>query len=323
MRRRAALLAVAAAPALLRAQPARPVVAVLYPAPQGVVPGPLERFRERLAQLGLRHGRDIELDLHWAMRDAARVAERTAAILQRPPALIVAGTSGSARVALDATRSVPIVMAVSGDPVADGLVASLARPGGNVTGLSIMSPELNRKRVQLLHEAADAPQRFAVLMDGFSRGRDAEVRDYAAAAEQLRVALRVFDTAGPEAYEAAFDAMRGWRAQALLLVQSAVMNQHRARLAELALRYSLPAAAGTGDGAFARSGGLMNYGASIGASWARAADYVQRILAGARPAELPVEQPDRFEFVINRATARTLGLALPQHLLVLADEVIG
>ena len=295
-------------------------VVVLSPLPPS--PGWLDPFVERLRELGWVDGRNLRLEELWEAPGRRTMAQQLHEALARAPAVIVGGTTELSRLALRATSTVPIVMAVSGDPVADGLVASLARPGGNVTGLSLQVPQVNARRLELLMQAVPGLQRVAVLMDSQAPRAVAEREEYRALAHKLRLDVLLLDIGGPEQFEAAFREARAGRAQALVLPQTPLMNFHRERLAALALAYRLPAVGGTGSGQFARSGGLLNYGPSIEASWRRAADYVQRILQGARPADLPVEQPSRFQLVINQRTAQALGLELPQHLLVLADEVI-
>jgi putative ABC transport system substrate-binding protein len=300
--------------------PRVPYVVVLSPLPPN--PAAPDPFVERLRELGLVDGRNIRLEELWPGPGRPTMPQQLDAALARAPAVIVGGTGELSRLALRATQTIPIVMAVSGDPVADGLVASLARPGGNVTGLSLLVPQVNAKRLELLMQVVPGLQRVAVLMDSQAPRAAAEREEYRALARQMRLEVQLLDVSGPEQFEAAFRDARANGAQGLVLPQTPLMNFHRERLASLALENRLPAVGGTGSGQFARSGGLLNYGPSIEASWRRAADYVQRILQGTRPADLPVEQPSRFELVINQRTAQALGLELPQHLLVLADEVI-
>jgi putative ABC transport system substrate-binding protein len=327
VRRRSALLwPLAAAAGALRAQqpataPRR--VVVIYPVPGPFGPGTsLDLMRQRLRELGHVDGQNLQIEVLSAPPPALDLPQRVAALLQRPPDVIVAGTSPAAHVVRAATRTVPIVMAVSGDPVADGLVASLAQPGGNVTGMSIMTPEVNGKRMQLIAQAVPGIQRIAVFVEPGGPRHAAEQREHEDAARRLGLALTLLPITGPADFQPAFEAARRERVQALVLPQSPSFFIHRRRLAALAQEYRLPAVAGNGDDQFAREGGLMNYGASIDASWVRSADYVDKILRGAHPSSLPVEQPDRFELVINRRTAQLLGLTIPPHLYVMADAVI-
>jgi putative ABC transport system substrate-binding protein len=319
------LAALAAGPAARAlAQPtAVKRVAVLYPVAGPYGPGTsLDILRQRLRELGHVEGQNLVLEVLSAPPPALELPQQVATLLQNPPDVIVAGTTAAVRVARAATKTVPIVMAVSGDPVADGLVASLAQPGGNVTGMSIMTPEVNGKRVQLIAEAVPGLARIAVFVEPAGPRYAAEVREHEEAARRLGLALTMLPIHGPADFAPAFEAARRERVQALVLPQSPTFYIHRLRLAALALEHRLPAVAGNGDDQFARAGGLMNYGASIDASWRRSADYVHKILRGANPASLPIEQPDRFEFVINRRTAQALGLTIPPHLYVMADEVI-
>ncbi len=306
------------------AQP-RPRVGVLYPGPeQGSADpaGALGQFRAGLLALGLEEGRSIELLVRYEAFQPQRASEFSAELQRAGVALIVAGTGPAAARAQRAAPGLPIVFAVSADPVADGLVASLAQPGGNVTGLSIMNPELTPRRLQLLGELVPRLQRVALLLDTeFPRWR-AELQEHEAAAQRLGLKLQPLPVAAPVDFEAAFAIARRERAEAIVLMQCPLFNEEKDRLAALALRERLPSVSGSGDGLYARGGGLMNFGISIPATWRRAADYVERILRGAKPRDLPVQQPTRFEFVINRRTAETLGLTVPQHLLLLADAVL-
>lgn len=301
--------------------PAPKRVVVLYPVRGPFGPGTsIDVLRQRLRERGHVDGQNIVIEVLAAPPPARELPAQVEALLQRPPAVIVAGTTMAARVAHAATKTVPIVMAISGDPVADGLVASLARPGGNVTGMSIMAPEVNGKRMQLIAEAVPGIERIGLLMEPTNPRYAVELRDHEASARRLGLALTVLVVRSPADFEPAFEAARRAGVQALLLPPSPTLHIHRDRFVALTLQYRLPAMAGNDD--FARGGGLMNYGASIDDSWRRAADFVHRILLGADPGSLPVEQPERFEFVINRRTAEQLGLTLPPHLYVLADEVI-
>lgn len=309
-------------PARARGQARVPRIGVLCPGPVWTDPGnALDRFRQGLRELGHVEGRTLVLeprfDEHRPDRSAAQLAE----LLALPVDLIVAGTTGSALMARRATDRVPIVMAVSADPVADGLVASLARPGGNVTGMSIMSPELTARRVQLLAEMLPGLKRAALLLDPRARVRQ-DRDDHLRAAEALGLQLLPVEAATPADFAPAFVAARRQGAEAMLLAQNVVFALQRHALAALALEHRLPALSGSGDRQFAHAGGLANYGANINTSWHRAASFVHRILNGASPAELPVEQPGRFELAINLRTAAALGITIPPHLVLLADEVI-
>lgn len=320
----AALLAQPALSSLAGAQASArlPRIGVLCPGPVWTGPdNALERFRQGLRERGRVDGRDVliepRFDDHRADLSAAQVAE----LLAMGVDVLVAGTTGSAQLARRATSQVPIVMAVSADPVGDGLVDSLARPGGNVTGMSIMSPELAARRLQLMTELRPGLRRVALLVDPKARLRQ-DRDEHGRAAAALGLQLTVLEAGQPASFEAVFDRARQIGTEAVLLPQTVLYALHVRQLAAAAMAQRMPALSGAGDRAFARAGGLANLGVHIGNSWYRAASFVDRILAGSSPAELPVEQPTRFELAINRRAADALGLTIPPHLLLLADEVI-
>lgn len=301
-----------------------PVVGVVYPGQAPAEPGgALSRFLAGLAEVGLVDGRQVTVDVRFDGHRTERMAEVLREFDSRPVDVIVVAHTGSAMVARRIVTRTPVVFAVAGDPVGSGLVASLAEPGGRLTGISIMSPELNQRRLQLLSEAVPRLRRIGVLADTVNHIWQREFEGYASLAPQLQLNVVALPVAPDGDVAAVLAEARRHALQGLVMLQSPGFSAQRTRLAALALEHRLPSLAGSGDGHYARAGGLMNYGASIGASWHRAATFVHRILQGADPARLPVEQPTRFEFVINRSTARALGLVLPQHLLVLADELIG
>src|SRR5262245_49222710 len=240
--------------------------------------------------------------------------------MRLPVDIIVTGTGAAARAVKHATSTIPIVMTVSGDPVGDGLVASLARPGGNLTGLSIMIPELTGKRLELLTEAIPGLSRVALLLDTALSRWPVDVRDYEAAARALGVQLLPLEVRSPDEFAAAFEAATQGDAQALIMQQTPLFAVHRVRLAELALAHRLPTL--SSESGYAKAGGLINYGPHTPENWRRAATYVHKILQGAKPGDLPVEQPTRFELVINLKTATALGLTISPRLLFQADEVI-
>jgi putative ABC transport system substrate-binding protein len=324
--RRRLLGAAAAALALpwARAQsPAPRRIGVLHPGSPPAAPGgALDRFRQGLREQGLVEGRDVVLELRFDGMQSARISEQAADLVAAGVDLIVAGTTGAALAAQRTTRRVPVVMAVSGDPVTDGLVQSLARPGGNVTGMSIMSPALAQRRLQLMTELLPGLQRLALLLDLHSSRWEAELPEQEATARQLGLDLLPLKVHTAADLPGAFAAAAQARVQAVVLLQSVLFALERAEIARLALAQRLPAASGSGDAQFARAGGLLNYGANIGASWHASAAFVRRILDGAAPAELPIQQPTRFEFAINLRTADALGVAVPQALLLLADTVV-
>lgn len=298
-------------------------VGVLFPGPASTEqPGSaLERLRLALRALGWRDGDNLDLQLRFDGHDPERIASQTAEFVAMPVDVIITGTTLSARIARRATAKIPIVMAVSADPVADGLVASLAQPGGNVTGLSIMNPELSARRLQLLGEMVPGLRRVGLLLDTSFARWALEQREQEAAGRALGLEMLALQTQGLDGVDAAFETARRSGVQGVALMQSVQYAMAWGRLAEVALAGRMPTVSGSGDRQFARAGGLMSYGVDLGACWARSATYVDRLLRGARPAELPVEQPQRFELALNRRTAQMLGLNIPQPLLLLADEV--
>jgi putative tryptophan/tyrosine transport system substrate-binding protein len=318
------ILSLLVAPLATQAQPAgqMPRIGVLVPGvPPGEPGGWLDRFRQGLRDLGYVEGQTITLELRWDEHHRERWPDLAADLVCLRVDLIVAGMTAAAQAAQHATSTIPIVMAVSSDPVGDGLVASLAQPGGNLTGLSIMTPGLTGKRLELLSEAVPGLARLALLLDaGDDLRRQAILHDHAAAARGLGVQLQPLEVRSPEEFAGAFEAALQGQAQALILQPSPLFAVHRARLAELALASRLPTMAT--DPGYARAGGLMDYGGNILESWYRAAYYVDRLLKGAKPADLPVEQPRQFKLVLNLKTAQALGITFPPTLLFQADEVI-
>jgi putative ABC transport system substrate-binding protein len=317
------------------AQPAGklPRIGVLVP---GLPTGPnrgVEAFRQGLRELGYVEDQTIALEVRWDEHTPERWPEQAAALVRLPVNILVAGGINAIVAAQHATTTIPIVMAAQGgrDPVEAGLVASLARPGGNITGVTLMTAETTTKRFELLHEVVPGLSRVALFLDAGHASRHAHLHDHEAAARVLGVHLQAVAVRGPDEFEAMFQTMTQEHAQALIMVQSPLSESyrkikwpwvatHRARLAALALARHLPTMAG--ETGYAEAGGLMNYGPSIPESWRGAASYVDRLLKGATPATLPVERPTRFELAINLQTAKALGLTIPPHLLVLADQVI-
>jgi putative ABC transport system substrate-binding protein len=280
---------------------------------------PLTAFRQGLRDLGYVEGRTVILEERWAAGELARLPDLAAELVQLPVDVIVASGASAVRAAMGATRSIPIVIAGAADPVAEGLVASLAQPGGNVTGLAVLTGrEVEGKRLELLHAAVSMAARVAVVLDSTSRLDATPLRD---AARALALTLLFStETVTPEEFQRAFAAMMTDGAEALYAPETPVNARHRHLIVELAAQYRLPAMYASRD--FVEAGGLMAYGPSFAALFRRAATYVDKILKGALPADLPVEQPMYFELVINLKTAQALGLALPPSLLFQAHEVL-
>lgn len=284
--------------------------------------GAFERFVAALRDLGWVDGRNLRLLWRFDPPPGNRFPEHVAEFVAQRVDLIVAGHSGSAMAAKRLTSSIPVVMAVSADPVADGLVASLARPGGNLTGMSIMSPELTKRRLQLAMEVVPGTQRVAVVLDTNNTRWPSDLKDHEEAAQVLGLTLLPLKVSTIDELPQAFELARRQQAQVTVLMQSATFAMAQPRIAAQALAARMPTVAGSSDGQFVRVGGLMNFGANIASSWQGAATYVDRILKGAKPAELPIQQPSRFELSLNAKTAQALGLTLPPHLLLMAGDVI-
>jgi putative ABC transport system substrate-binding protein len=283
-----------------------------------------EAFRQGLRTFGYIEGQNITIETRAAEKDD-RLADLAAELVRLPVDIIVAGGSPAIRAAKQATGTIPIVMAVGGpDPVAAGLVASLARPGGNVTGVSLGTGEqFAGKWVQLLKEAVPHVSRVAVLWDPPTGGLSVLgplVRETERAASLLGLQLQLLEARSAREIESAFGAMKSAGAEALIVLPSVRLNTERNRIVELAAWHRLPAIYEHRD--FTEVGGLMSYGPNLMALHRRAAYYVDRILKGTKPADLPVEQPTQFELVINGKTAQALDLTLPPILLLRTDQVI-
>jgi len=252
--------------------------------------------------------------------ESERLPELAAELVRLKVDVIVAPAGQNVVAAQRATRTIPIVMSGLTDPVETGLVASLARPGGNVTGLSGFSTEIVGKQLELLKEMAPKVSRVAILWNPANQSHPLLLREAEAAARLLRVQLQTLEVRGPDDFETAFAAVTRERAGALLVAADGMFLLHRARIADLAAKTRLPAMYGLRE--YVDAGGLVVYGPSLRENFRRAATYVDKILKGAKPADLPVEQPTRFELVINLKTAKALGLTIPPSLLQRADEVI-
>ncbi len=279
-----------------------------------------EALRAQITGLGYQEGRNVLIEYCWGAGREARLAELAAELVRIKVDVIVVRGQQAAAAAKRATSTVPIVMAVVGDPVGTGLVANLAHPGGNITGVGVMATDLAGKRVQLLRELLPKTSRFAVLVLKGGPGTPPLVEQLQAAALQTGITLAVQYVNEGEALAGAFAAWRLERAQALMVQSTPFSNDHRKRIVELALQHKLPMM--SDNRGFVDVGGLMSYGTNIVELQRRVASYVDKILKGAKPGDLPVEQPTTFELVINLKAARALGLTIPQSLLLRADEVI-
>jgi putative ABC transport system substrate-binding protein len=280
----------------------------------------LEAFRQGLLALGYVEGQNLELDCRLTEGKYEALRQLTAELIARKADVIVTGGHTATQAAKDATTSIPIVFASASDPLGSGFVASLARPGGNITGLSLLSRELTEKRFEILHEVAPRASRVAVLFTPASRASVMQFEETQVAAQTARVALQPLEVRTTTEFEAAFAAAVRGRADTLLVVQSTFTLAHRNQLAHLAAKHRLPAMYGSSE--FVEVGGLMSYGADALDMYRRAAFYVDRILKGAKPGDLPVEQPSKFELAVNLKAAKSLGLTFPPSVLVRAERVI-
>ena len=313
-----------AAPLRVGAQQATkvPRVGVLfYDAPAPSRPdAPLQALLQGFQQVGLVDGRNIALEVRYAEGRTERFPAQAAELVSLKVGVLVAIGTPGAIAAKQATSTIPIVMIAVSDPVASKLVDSLAHPGGNITGLSLLAPELSAKRLDLLKQALPHVSRVTVLWNSANQGMMLRFRETQTAARALGVTLQSVTVQNPDDFDAAFAAMTKDRPESLLVLADTVTVSNRRRTVEFAERNRVPAIYEMRE--FVDAGGLMSYGISLPDQFRRGAAYVNRILKGARPADLPVEQPSTFELLINLKTANALGLTIPQLLLLRADEVI-
>jgi ABC-type uncharacterized transport system substrate-binding protein len=285
--------------------------------PDGAPPAAL---RQALQELGYVDGTSISYVGRWAEVKRDRLPGLAAEMVGLKVDLIVAFGAPAAEAAKEATSTIPIVIVNAGDPVGIGLIASLARPGGNVSGISDQATELSAKRLELLKEAMPNASNIAVLWNAGDRAMTLRYREIEKAARVLGVTIRPLGVREPDDFDVAFTAMTRERPDALLLITDALTNLNRSRILDFAAAHRIPAMYEFGS--LVRDGGLISYGPDLGDSYRRAAVYVDRILKGAKPSELPVEQPNRYYLLVNLKTAKALGLTIPQSLLLRADEVI-
>ena len=279
-----------------------------------------DAFRQGLRDLGYVEGQNIVIERRFAEGRLERFPDLAAELVRLRVNIIVGEVTPAIQAAQRATSTIPIVMSFVGDPVANGFVASLARPGGNITGLSIMAPELVGKRLELLKEVVPRVSRVAVLWNPANPLGAPQLREVEVAARAFGMRLQPLEARGPSEFDSAFAAMTRERAGALIVLGDVMFSFHRTRVAELAAKSRLPAVY-TNRG-HVEAGGLMSFGPSYADLNRRAASYVDKILKGAKPGDLPVEQPTKFELVINLRTAKALGLTIPNSLLLRASEII-
>jgi ABC-type uncharacterized transport system substrate-binding protein len=281
----------------------------------------IESFRQGLRELGYEEGKNIVIEYRYAELKPDRLPALAAELVRLKVDVIVTGGSGLTRAAKEATNAIPIVMAQDPDPVANGFVVSLARPGGNITGLSNLAPEISGKQLELLKEIIPKLSRVAVLRTSANNPANAEqLREIELAAGTFGVKLQYLDVLSPKDIETAFRAAGQGRADAVLVLPGSIFNSHRAQIAKLAVKSRLPAMYSHSE--YVVDGGLMTYSASQRDLDRRAATYVDKILKGTKPADLPVEQPTKFEFIINLKAAKQIGLTIPPNVLARADKVI-
>jgi ABC-type uncharacterized transport system substrate-binding protein len=318
------ILALLAAPFAAEAQQAAKVPRIGYVSTNlAANPHTREAFRQGLRDLGYVEGRNVVIEYRSAEGKVERFPALAAELVALKVDVIVAANTRAALAAKQATRTLPIVFATAVDPVASGLVTSLARPGGNVTGLSILAPELVGKCLELLKQAVPGVSRVAVLWQPGGYGERTEkemLKEAEVAARALGVRLQFVEARGPTDFARAFSDMTGARAGALTVLSSVTFISERRRLVDLAAKNRLPTVYPGRE--FVDAGGLMAYGSDLADLNRRAATYVDEILKGTKPRDLPVQQPTKFELVVNLKTAKALGLTIPQSVLLRADEII-
>jgi putative ABC transport system substrate-binding protein len=285
----------------------------------GSPPDPLiDNFRDGLSKLGYVEERNVVLELRYTQGSVEQLREMATDLVQRKVDVLVAPGGTAARVAKETTQSIPIVITAVADPVGEGLVASLARPGGNVTGLSNLSPDLSGKRIEALKEAFPKISRLAILVAPSEEG--GQVKAIENAAKALKLQIKFFQVNSRRDIDAAFEGMTKQSQDGLLVIGSGVTFEHRKPITEQLIQLRLPAM--MPHVAFVEAGGLMSYGPNFADLYRRAAVYVDKILKGTKPAELPVEQPVKFDLIVNLKTAKQVGLMIPPHVLARADRVI-
>ncbi len=280
----------------------------------------IEAFKQGLRELGYVEGKNIAIEWRYAEGKVDRLSELAAELVRLRVDIIVSAGPTVTRPAKEATSTIPIVMALDDDPVGSGFVASLARPGGNITGLSTLAPEISGKQLELLKEIVPKLTRVAVIGNSTRAGTAQMLKETELAAEALKVQLQYLEVLAPKDIESAFQASSKGRADAVLVLTSPVFLSQRTQTAEFAVKSRLPAIYSWPENV--EDGGLMTYSVSITDLFRRAATYVDKILKGAKPADLPVEQPKKFDFIINLKAAKQIGLTIPPNVLARADRVI-
>ena len=297
-----------------------PRIGLLFTATPSAAAARIEAFRQGLRELGYVEGKNILIEQRYAEGQLNHMNELAAELVRLKVDVIVTIGPAATRPAKEATTAIPIVMGVDDDPVGNGFVASLARPGGNITGLASLAPEIGGKQLELLKEIVPRLSRVAVLGTSTQPGNAQSLREAEVAAGALAVKLQYLDVLSPKDIEPVFRTASNGRAEAVLVLRASIFFSHRKQIVDLAAKRQLPAMYYTTE--YVEEGGLMTYGVSITDLFRRAATYVDKILKGARPAELPIEQPTKFELVVNLKTAKRIGLTIPPNVLARADKVI-
>jgi putative ABC transport system substrate-binding protein len=297
-----------------------PRIGFLVAGPASAVSGRVEAFRHGLRDLGYLEGKTIFVEYRYGDGKVDRTAELAAELVQMRVSVIVTAGSQATRPAKEATTTIPIVMAQDNDPVGSGFVSNLAQPGGNITGLANLTTELSGKQLEMMKEVLPKLSRIVVLRDLTEPGNPQAVRQTDIAAKNFGIQRHYLDVRSPADIEPAFVFGDKKQAQALLVMPSAIFNAHRKQIVELAGKSRWPAMYPRAD--YVEDGGLMTYGANTNDLFRRAAIFVDKILRGANPANLPVEQPTKFDLIINLKTAKQIGLTIPPNVLARADRVI-
>ena len=297
-----------------------PRIGVLFTGTPATAAQVSDAFNQGLRERGYVEGKNILVERRFGDAKPERLSDLAAELVRLKVDVIVTSVDEAIAAIKRQTKTIPIVMTAASEPVATGFVASLAHPGGNITGLTGLSPELNVKRLELLKEVVPGLTRVAVMWDPGIRGALLEYKATEEAARSLHLQLQSVEVTLPGDIEPAFSAFTTGRAEALIVVSSTLTLDKRTQIASLALKNRLPSI--NGPRTFPEAGGLMAYGSSLDDRWRRAATFVDKILKGAKPGDLPIEQPTKFELVINAKTAKELGLTFPPSLLKRADAVI-
>jgi putative ABC transport system substrate-binding protein len=302
-------------------QPAKiPHIGFQLDAPASSATARIEAFRQGLRELGYIEGKNIIVELRSSEGKPERRNEIAAELVRLKVDVIVSAGPTVTRTVREATSTIPIVMGQDTDPVGSGFVASLARPGGNITGLSALSPEMSGKQLELFKEILPRLSRIAVIGNSTNPGDAQSLRETVLAAGYFEIYLRYLDVLDSKDIESAFRAAVKGRADAVLVLGNPILNAHRKQIIDLAIKHRLPAAYARPE--YIEAGGLMYYGTNYNDLYRRAATYVDKILKGAKPADIPVEQPTKFEFIINLKPAKQIGLTIPPKVLARADRVI-